>query len=86
MAASNRVPVPGSERGLSPGDLRKWFDELKALSVPDAVAKIRALVGTDEAKDDSAEAASRSRCALQRRREEGRNVGCLSRARRGLEP
>lgn len=45
-------------RDLSPADLRKWFDELKALSVPDAVAKIRSLVGTDDAKNASPEAAS----------------------------
>jgi hypothetical protein len=45
-------------RDLSPVDLRKWFDELEALSVPDAVAKIRALIGTDEAKGVSTEAAS----------------------------
>lgn len=30
---------------LEPGALRAWFDELSKLSVPDAVAKIRALIG-----------------------------------------
>jgi hypothetical protein len=45
-------------RDLSPADLRKWFDELRALSVPDAVAKIRALIGTDDPKDVSAEETS----------------------------
>jgi hypothetical protein len=31
---------------LSPTELRAWFAELSALSVPDAVAKVRAIVGT----------------------------------------
>ena len=30
---------------LSPAELRAWFDELSALSVPDGVAKIRAMLG-----------------------------------------
>jgi hypothetical protein len=30
---------------LSPSELRAWFEELSVMSVPDAVAKIRALVG-----------------------------------------
>ena len=30
---------------LSPTELRAWFDELSALSVPDAVAKIRSMLG-----------------------------------------
>lgn len=30
---------------LSPVELRAWFDELSALSVPDAVAKIRSMLG-----------------------------------------
>ena len=45
-------------RDLSPADLRKWFDELKALSVPDAVAKIRALIRTEEATNVTEEEAS----------------------------
>jgi hypothetical protein len=31
---------------LSPAELRAWFDELGALSVPDAVAKVRALLAS----------------------------------------
>lgn len=34
--------------GLSDGERRAWLDELTALSVPDAVAKIRALIGGKE--------------------------------------
>ncbi|HTR55005.1 MAG TPA: hypothetical protein VMJ10_30175 [Kofleriaceae bacterium] len=30
---------------LSPAELRAWFEELSALSVPDAIAKIRSLIG-----------------------------------------
>ena len=30
---------------LQPAELRAWFDDLAALSVPDAVAKIRGLIG-----------------------------------------
>ena len=30
---------------LSPAEMRAWIDELSALSVPDAVAKIRAIIG-----------------------------------------
>lgn len=30
---------------LSPAELRAWIDELSALSVPDAVAKVRAMLG-----------------------------------------
>lgn len=30
---------------LAPAELRAWFDELSSLSVPDAVLKIRALIG-----------------------------------------
>ena len=30
---------------LSPAELRAWIDELSALSVPDAVAKIRSFIG-----------------------------------------
>ncbi|HEX4454212.1 MAG TPA: hypothetical protein VH143_25290, partial [Kofleriaceae bacterium] len=30
---------------LSPAELRAWFEELSALSVADAVAKIRSLLG-----------------------------------------
>jgi len=30
---------------LSPAELRAWFDELSKLSVPDAAAKIRKVVG-----------------------------------------
>ena len=32
---------------LSPADLRTWFAELQTLSVPDAVARIRAVLGPD---------------------------------------
>ena len=32
---------------LSPADLRTWFAELQMLSVPDAVAKVRAVLGPD---------------------------------------
>jgi hypothetical protein len=34
---------------LSPNELRGWFDELSKLSVPEAAAKIRALIGSSNA-------------------------------------
>lgn len=34
---------------LSPTELRAWFDELSALSVPDAVAKVRSMLGAPKA-------------------------------------
>ena len=42
---------------LAPAELRAWFDELSKLSVPDAVVKIRTLVGSSKpaaAKDGAA--------------------------------
>jgi hypothetical protein len=39
-------------KDLTEAELRAWFDELDGLSVPDAVAKIRALVGTTHGKTD----------------------------------
>ena len=38
---------------LSPTEMRAWFAELSALSVPDAVAKIRAFVGETSRKGDA---------------------------------
>lgn len=36
---------------LAPAQLREWFDELKKLTVPDAVAKIRTLIAGNGKKD-----------------------------------
>lgn len=35
---------------LGPAEVRAWFQELRTLSVPDAVAKIRGLIGTKEGR------------------------------------
>jgi hypothetical protein len=42
---------------LSPSDLRTWFAELQTLSVPDAVAKIRAVLRPDTGGSPDADAA-----------------------------
>lgn len=47
---------------LEPGALRAWFDELSKLSVPDAVAKIRTLIGKGGA------ACRRISCSISRSR------------------
>jgi hypothetical protein len=39
---------------LAPAELRAWFDELSKLSVPDAVVKIRSLIGKPAAKKGDA--------------------------------
>jgi hypothetical protein len=39
---------------LSPAEMRAWFAELSALSVPDAVAKIRAFIGEEPTKPGGA--------------------------------
>ena len=39
---------------LSPAEMRAWFAELTAMSVPDAVAKIRAFIGNAAAKSGAA--------------------------------
>lgn len=44
LTAEEVALVQTVAKDLSPAELRAWFEELSALSVPDAVAKIRALV------------------------------------------
>jgi len=38
---------------LSPAEVRTWFAELQTLSVPEAVARIRAVLGTDGSDNTS---------------------------------
>jgi hypothetical protein len=44
LTAEEVALVQTVAKDLSPAELRAWFDDLSTLSVPDAVAKIRALV------------------------------------------
>jgi hypothetical protein len=43
---------------LTPADLRAWIAELQTLSVPEAVARIRSVLGTDAGSTTSADAAT----------------------------